>query len=152
MSKLVYLEDITPGLTFSSGPVEVTAAEIKSFAARFDPQPFHLDEAAGAASFFQGFAASGWHTAALTMRLLVLGGPKLAAGYIGAGGDIAWKQPVYAGDSLSLVAEVTEVRASQSRPERGFITIRCETVNQRGEPVQIMHARVMVPRRPAPPA
>jgi acyl dehydratase len=113
MSDLVYLEDLRPGMHFTGGPVTVSSADIKAFAAHFDPQPFHLDEAAGEASFFKGFAASGWHTAALAMRMMVTGGPRLAAGYIGAGGDIAWKKPVYAGDTPTLRAEFVEIRPSR---------------------------------------
>jgi acyl dehydratase len=148
MSDLVYFEDLAVGLTFSSDAVTLTAAQIKAFAAQFDPQPFHLDEAAADASFFKGLAASGWHTAALGMRLMVTSGPKLAAGYIGAGGDIAWKQPVYAGDSLKMRGEVIELKPSRSRPDRGIAVVRCETFNQRDELVQVMTAQVVVWRRP----
>jgi acyl dehydratase len=148
MSDLVYLEDLVPGQSFNSGTVTVTAAEIKAFAAQFDPQPFHLDEAAGQASFFKGLAASGWHTASLGMRLMVTSGPKLAAGYIGGGGDISWKQPVYAGDTLRLRGEIVEVKPSRSRPDRGIALVRCETFNQRDELVQVMTAQVVVLRRP----
>jgi len=150
MTSKLYLEDLSPGMSFENGPVSVTAEEIKQFAARYDPQEFHLDEKAGAESFFQGLAASGWHTAALTMRLMVTGGMPLAAGYIGAGGELTWKQPVYAGDELSVRVKVVEVTPSRSRPDRGFALLRCETRNQRGEVVQVMHARVMVPRRQIP--
>jgi acyl dehydratase len=148
MSGLKYLDDLTAGMTFTNGPVTVTAGEIKAFAAQFDPQPFHLDEAAADASFFGGLAASGWHTASLGMRLLVTGGPKLAGGYIGAGGELSWTRPVHAGDSLTLHGEIIEVKASRSRPDRGIVTVRCETFNQRGEVVQKLLARLMVPRRP----
>jgi acyl dehydratase len=148
MSELVYFEDLAPGLAFTSGTVTLTAAEIKSFAAQFDPQPFHLDEAAGEASFFRGLAASGWHTASLGMRLMVTSGPKLAAGYIGAGGDISWKRPVYAGDTLRLRGEFIELKPSRSRPDRGIALVRCETFNQRDELVQVMTAQVVVLRRP----
>ncbi len=148
MSELVYFEDLAPGMAFTSGTVTLTAAEIKAFAAQFDPQPFHLDEAAGEASFFKGLAASGWHTASLGMRLMVTSGPKLAAGYIGAGGDISWKRPVYAGDTLRLRGEFIELKASRSRPDRGIALVRCETFNQREELVQVMTAQVVVLRRP----
>jgi len=150
MNKALYLEDLAPGMAFENGPVSVTAEEIKSFAARFDPQPFHLDEKAGADSFFQGLAASGWHTASLTMRLMVTGSMPLAAGYIGAGGEVTWTQPVYAGDTLTVHVKVMEVTPSRSRPERGIAVLRCETRNQRGEVVQVLKARVMVPRRHSP--
>jgi acyl dehydratase len=150
MTALLYLDDLAAGMAFSNGPVTLSAEEIKAFAAQFDPQPFHQDEDAAAASFFGGLAASGWHTAALGMRLLVTGGPRLAGGYIGAGGEISWTQPVYAGDSLDLRAEITEVKPSRSRPDRGFVTMRIETFNQRGELVQRLVARMLVPRRPEP--
>jgi acyl dehydratase len=148
MGELVYFEDLSVGQAFSSGTVTLTAAEIKAFAAQFDPQAFHLDEAAGEASFFRGLAASGWHTASLGMRLMVTSGPKLAAGYIGAGGDISWKRPVYAGDTLRLRGEFIELKASRSRPDRGIALVRCETFNQRDELVQVMTAQVVVLRRP----
>lgn len=149
MSELVYFEDLSPGMSFESGTVTLTAAEIKAFAAQFDPQQFHLDEAAGEASFFKGLAASGWHTASLGMRMMVTSGPKLAAGYIGAGGDISWKRPVYAGDTLRLRGEFVELKASRSRADRGMALVRCETFNQRDELVQVMTAQVVVLRRPA---
>ncbi|MEO8313899.1 MAG: MaoC family dehydratase [Pseudomonadota bacterium] len=149
MTALLYLDDLSAGMKFTGGPLTITAAEIKAFAAQFDPQPFHLDDAAAEASFFQGLAASGWHTASLGMRLLVTGGPRLAGGYIGAGGELVWTQPVYAGDSLTMNGEIVEVKPSRSRPDRGIVTVRCETFNQKGEVVQKLLARLMVPRRPA---
>ncbi len=126
MTALLYLDDLAAGMAFTNGPVTITADEIKAFAAQFDPQPFHLDEDAAAASFFGGLAASGWHTASLGMRLLVTGGR--GAGYIGAGGELSWTQPVYAGDSLTLRAEIVEVKPSRSRPDRGIVTMRAETL------------------------
>jgi len=149
MSDLVYLDDLTTGMTFTSVEVTVSAEQIKIFAAQFDPQPFHLDEAAGEASFFKGLAASGWHTASLGMRLMVTSGPKLAAGWIGAGGELSWKQPVYAGDTLRLHGEIVELKPSRSRPDRGIAVVRCEMRNQRGEVVQVFTAQVLVMRRPA---
>lgn len=149
MSGPVYLEDLAVGQGFESGPVELTAGDIKAFAAQFDPQPFHLDDEAAAAGFFQGLAASGWHTAALTMRLLVTGGPRLAWGFIGAGGEVSWKRPAYAGDRLWLRAEVLEITPSRSKPDRGIVRLRLLMVNQREQVVQEMVARVLVPRRPA---
>ena len=148
MSNPAYLEDLHVGMRFTSAPVTVSAADIKAFAAQFDPQPFHLDEAAGEASFFKGFAASGWHTAALAMRMMVTSGPPLAAGYIGGGGDITWKKPVYAGDTLTLHGEIIELKPSRSRPDRGIAIVRCETRNQHDEPVQVLTANVVVLRRP----
>lgn len=144
----LYLEDLHEGQRFVSPGHMVTAAEIKAFAAEFDPQPFHLDEAAAEASFFGGLAASGWHTAALTMRLLVTSGLPIAGGVIGAGGDVQWPRPTRPGDTLTVVSEVIAAKPSNSRPERGMVTVRSETLNQAGEVVQVMTARLVVPRRP----
>ena len=145
-----YLEDFAAGQTFGSGKLRVDADQIRSFAAQFDPQPFHLDDEAAGKSVFRGLAASGWHTAALTMRLLVEGELKPAGGIVGAGFDeFRWPRPVRPGDELRLESEVLEVRPSKSRPEQGLIKVRTTTLNQDGEPVQIMVANVVVPRRAA---
>lgn len=149
MGELVYLEDLAVGQSFSNGPVELTAEAIKAFAAQFDPQPFHLDEAAAEASLFGRLAASGWHTAALTMRLLVTGGPRVGWGYIGAGGELTWPRPAYVGDQLTLHAEILEITPSRSKPDRGMARVHMVTKNQHGQVVQDMTARVLVPRRPA---
>ena len=117
--------------------LEVTADEIKAFAARFDPQPFHLDEEAAKRSLFGALAASGWHTAAMTMRLLVDSTLRPSDGMIGLGGEITWPRPTYAGDVLRVESEVIETTRSRSNPRRGVVTMRRETTNQRGEPVQI---------------
>ncbi len=148
----LYLEDLGIGRRFTSGSVTVTEAEVKAFAAQFDPQPFHLDGDAARASLFAGLAASGWHTAALTMRLLVDGGAPLAGGIVGAGGEIAWPRPTRPGDVLTVESEVLAVTPSRSRPDRGTVTLRSTTRNQQGETVQILTARLIVPRRPSPPA
>jgi len=146
-----YLEDLEPGQQFGSGSVTVDAEQIKAFAKQFDPQPFHLDDEAARASFFQGLAASGWHTAALTMRLLVEGELSIAGGIVGAGADeFRWPRPVRPGDTLTVRSEVLEVRPSKSRPEQGLVKVRSTTLNQKGEPVQIFVANLVVPRRPAP--
>ena len=144
-----YLDDLAVGQRFVSGSLAVDAAAIKAFAAEFDPQPFHLDDAAAKASLFGGLAASGWHTAALTMRLLIDGGAPMAGGVIGAGGEISWPRPTRPGDVLTVTSEVIEVTPSKSRPDRGMVTLRSETRNQRDEVVQILTARLVVPRRPA---
>ncbi len=142
-----YLEDFAVGQTYGSGRLRVDVDQIKSFAARFDPQPFHLDDEAAAKSFFRGLAASGWHTAALTMRLLVEGEMKPAGGIVGAGFDeFRWPRPVRPGDELRIESEILEVRPSKSRPEQGLIKARTTTLNQNGEPVQIMVANLVVPR------
>lgn len=145
-----YLEDFAVGQTFASGRLTVEAAEIKAFAAAYDPQPFHLDEEAARQTFFKGLAASGWHTAALTMRLLVESDLNPAGGLIGAGLDeFRWPLPVRPGDELRVESEILEVRPSRSRPDQGFIKIRTTTLNQRGEPVQIYVGNLLVLRRPA---
>jgi acyl dehydratase len=126
----------------------VTEAEIKEFAARYDPQPFHLDGTAAAAHpLFRGLAASGWHTAALTMRLVVEALGDLAGGVVGAGGDLQWPRPTRPGDLLTLDAEVLEVVPSRSRPDRGSALMRLRTLNSAGEEVQVFMPRVVVPRR-----
>lgn len=142
-----HLEDFTVGQTFGSGRLKVDAEEIKAFAAAFDPQPFHLDEQSARDTFFKGLAASGWHTAALTMRLLLDSPIKPAVGIIGAGGEISWPRPVRPGDELRLESEILEVRPSQSRPERGTIKVRTTTLNQNGDAVQILIANLIVTRR-----
>lgn len=146
--RLLYLDDLAVGQRFASGSLAVDADAIKAFARAFDPQPFHLDEAAAEDSLFGGLAASGWHTAALTMRLLLDGGAPIAGGVIGSGGEIAWPQPTRPGDVLTVTSEVIEVTPSKSRPDRGRIALRSETRNQRGEVVQILTATLVVPRRP----
>ena len=149
-----YFEDFAAGQVFKpSGRVGVNKDDIIAFAQKFDPQPFHLDDEAAAKSFFRGLAASGWHTAALTMRLLVEGEMKPAGGIVGAGFDeFRWPRPVRPGDELRIESEVLEVRPSKSKPEQGLIKARTTTLNQNGEPVQIMVANLVVPRRaPGPP-
>jgi acyl dehydratase len=147
--QLLYLEDLQPGQRFITTTHTVTESEVVRFATEFDPQPFHLDNAAARATLFGGLAASGWHTASLAMRLMVDSGPRLAGGILGVGGEISWTSPVRPGDTLQVHTEVVEVTPSRSRPERGMTTIRNETRNQRGEVVQTFVARVIVPRRPA---
>jgi acyl dehydratase len=149
MTEELYLEDLQPGQKFTSHAEEITEAAIKEFAEKFDPQPFHLDHEAAKASLFGGLAASGWHTAAFTMRLNVTGGPKLAGGIIGGGGEINWPTPTRPGDVLHVEYEVLGVTPSRSRPERGTILLRTETKNQHGTVVQTTTVRLVVPRRPA---
>jgi len=148
----LYLEDFAVGQTYHSGRMRVDMERIKSFAAEFDPQPFHLDDATARDTIFRGLAASGWHTAAMTMRLLVDSDLKPAGGIVGAGFDeFRWPKPVRPGDELRLENEVLEVRPSKSRPEQGVIKVRTTTLNQNNEPVQILVANLIVPRRPARP-
>jgi acyl dehydratase len=145
-----FLEDFAVGQTYASGRLRVDEARVKSFAAEFDPQPFHLDAAAARESIFRGLAASGWHTAAMTMRLLVESELKPAGGIVGAGFDeFRWPRPVRPGDELHLEIEVMEVRPSKSRPDQGLIKVKTTTLNQNGEAVQVSIGNLVVPRRPA---
>jgi acyl dehydratase len=144
-----YLEDFAVGQTFGSGRLRVDEERIKSFVAEFDPQPFHLDEKAAHDTIFGGLAASGWHTAALTMRFLVEGDLKPASGIIGTGFDeFRWPRPVRPGDELRVESEVLAVRPSKSRPDQGMIKVRTTTLNQDGEAVQVMVGNLIVRRRP----
>jgi acyl dehydratase len=145
----LYLEDLRVGQIFTSGTHEVDAAQIKAFAREFDPQPFHLDDDAAKSTLFGGLAASGWHTAAISMRLQVETGLPLAGGIIGGSGEIGWPKPTRPGDILKVVNEIEEVTPSRSRPDRGTVTVRCETRNQRDEIVQTLRVRLIVPRRGA---
>ncbi len=144
-----FLEDFAVGQVFKTGRKRVDKAEIFAFAREYDPQPFHLDEAAAKKSPFAGLAASGWHTAAITMRLLVEGEFKPAGGILGVGFDeLSWPRAVRPGDELRVHSEVLEVRPSKSRPDRGMIRVRNTTFNQNDEPVQIFTGNLLVPRRP----
>lgn len=147
-SSLLYLEDLTPGRRFETGRVTVTAQDIKAFAASFDPQPFHLDEARARDSVFGSLAASGWHTAALTMRLLVTGSLGVAGGLVGLGADVSWPRATRPGDELRVVSEVLEARPSKSNPARGIATIRHDTLNQHSEIVQTCVVKILVPTHP----
>jgi acyl dehydratase len=144
----LYLEDFSVGQRFVSTTHQIDADQIKAFAVRFDPQPFHTDEAAAQTGFFHGLAASGWHTASITMSLLVKSGMPIAGGLIGASGEIAWPRPTRPGDVLQVESEVLAVTPSRSKPERGMITVKSETKNQNGEVVQILTSRMLVWRRP----
>jgi acyl dehydratase len=145
-----FLEDFAAGQKFGSGRLRVEAERVKRFAAEFDPQPFHMDEQAACGSLFGGLAASGWHTAAMTMRLLVESELQPAGGIIGAGFDeFRWPRPVRPGDELHLEIEVLEVRPSRSRPEQGLVKLKTTTLNQKDEPVQVSVGNLVVPRRRA---
>jgi len=147
-SEPVYLEDLSVGDVFTSGTHEIDEPQIKAFALAFDPQPFHLDHAAAAGTLFGGLAASGWHTAAVTMRLLVASIP-VGNGIIGAGGEISWPKPTRPGDVLRVTTTVLDVVPSRSRPDRGMATMRSETRNQRDDVVQIFTSKIVVFRRQA---
>jgi acyl dehydratase len=148
-SGTLYLEDLRVGQRFASGTHLVDEEQIKAFARQFDPQPFHLDAEAAATAFFGGLVASGWHTAAITMRLLVTSGLPIAV-VVGAGGEISWPKPVRPGAVLQVESEILELRPSRSRPDRGTVTVRSETRNQSGETVQVFVARLVVSRRMQP--
>jgi len=147
--RMQYFEDFTVGQKFASGRLTVDAAAIKSFAGEYDPQPFHLDEAAAKQSPFGGLAASGWHTAALTMSLIVGSEFRPAGGILGFGGELAWVKPVRPGDELRVESEILETRTSQSRPGQGIVKVRVTTLNQDGDVVQTFTPTLLVPRRGA---
>lgn len=144
-----YLEDFEAGQVYrGSTRIKVDADAIKAFAADFDPQPFHLDEAAAQRSIFGGLAASGWHTAAMTMRLLTEGEFRVAGGLVGLGlQELKWPRPVRPGDELRVEVEILAARESRSRPGQGLVTTRTTTLNQQGETVQEFVNTLIVPRR-----
>ena len=148
--KTKYLEDLEPGQTYGSGRLTVSVEDIKAFAAQFDPQAFHVDETAAKKTMFGGLAASGWHTAALTMRLSVDSEFGPAGGIIGAGfEELRWPLPVRPGDELHVDFEILEVRPSKSRPNQGLVKMRMTTRNQKDEAVQVAVGTLVVLRRPA---
>ncbi len=146
----LYLEDLSVGQVFHAGPQTLTAEAIIAFAREFDPQPFHTDPVAAAAHpVFHGHCASGWHTAALTMRMLVQAVGDLGWGVVGGGGsDLSWLRPVRPSDALRVEVKVLELIPSRSRADRGTAVIRSRTLNQRDEEVQVFTSRLVVPRRP----
>lgn len=149
--KPLYLEDLHVGQRFTSGLYQMDETRMKGFAREFDPQPFHLDDTAAQESVFRGLAASGWHTAAATMRLLVTGELRLAGGIIGLGGELAWSKPTRPGDTLRVESEILEILPSRSKPNRGLVIVRSVTLNQNGDQVQVLTAKLLVFRRPADP-
>jgi acyl dehydratase len=148
VSDPLYLEDVFVGQRFVTSSHRLTSDEIKNFARAYDPQPFHTDEELAKETFFKGLAASGWHTASVSMRLQVDSGPQVAGGMIGAGGELSWPIPARPGDELRVESEVLEVKPSRTKPERGFVTLRSETKNQRNEVVQLFIVKLLVWRRP----
>ena len=145
-----YFEDLAIGQTFGTGTVTVEPDKLKAFASAFDPQPFHLDERAAGPSVFGGLVASGWHTAALSMKLLVGGELKIVGGLIGMGAEeLRWPRPVRPGDVLRVESEVLGLRPSGSHPGRGLVRVRITTRNQDSEPVMALVATMIVPRRPS---
>jgi acyl dehydratase len=144
----LYLDDLHVGQRFTSGSYLMDEDRMKAFAAEFDPQPFHLDEAAAQRSIFRGLAASGWHTAAATMRLLVESLP-FAGGMVGLGGEIAWPKPTRPGDALRVESEIAEIVPSRSKLNQGVVIVRCTTLNQSGDHLQAFTAKILVFKRPA---
>jgi acyl dehydratase len=145
----LYLEDIVAGAEYLSDEVTITADEIIAFASQFDPQPFHLDAESASDSFFGGLVASGWHTASLTMRLLVTSGPQLAGGTIGAGGTISWPSATRPNDRLHVRMTVVSVAASTSNPSRGSLMMKVETLTDKDELRQLFDVRILVRTRTA---
>lgn len=145
-----YLEDFAAGQVYRSNRLQVEKQQMLAFASQFDPQPYHLDELAARNSVFKGLAASGWHTAAMTMRLLVDSEFQPADGILGVGlEELSWPRPVRPGDELRVESEVLEVRPSKLRADRGVIRLRTTTLNQNDQPVQVFTGNLLVPRRPA---
>jgi len=142
----LYLEDLHVGQTFASAPHKLDAEQIKRFAAEFDPQHFHLDEEAAKGSLFGGLAASGWHTAALTMRMLVESMP-LADGLVGAELQLAWPKPTRPGMTLQVFSEIVEITPSRSKPDMAIVTARNETRDQDGEVLQVFTVKMPVFKR-----
>jgi len=145
----LFLDDLYVGQRFTSGTHTIDAAQIKAFALQFDPQPFHIDEAKAKDTLFGGLAASGWHTAAITMRLNVETGLPFAGGLIGAGGEINWPAPTRPGDTLHVESEVLEIIPSRSKPDRGIAVVLSSTINQHGEVVQNLKAKLVLQRKAA---
>ncbi len=143
----LYLEDFHVGLRMTTDTHALDTAQIKAFAGQFDPQPFHLDEAAAERSFFKTLVASGWHTAAITMRLLATMKPGISGGMIGAGAELNWPTATRPGDVLRVECEVLEVRPSRSRSDRGLVVLHARTLNQRDETLQDLKAKLLVFRR-----
>lgn len=144
----IYYDDLSVGRVYRSGTLGVTAEEITTFAARYDPQPFHLDPIAAGRSVFGGLVASGWLTAALTMRLMVTSEFSFGHGVVGLGVEsLRWPQPVRPGDELSATVEIEAMRVSASKPGFGVVKIRTTTTNQRAEIVQVMSSNILVQRR-----
>ena len=145
-----YFEDFAPGWTIELGPRRVTREEIIGYAARYDPQPMHLDEEAARHTMLGGLAASGWHTCAIMMKMIA-DGFLLDTASMGAPGveEAKWLKPVRPGDSLTVRGSVRTARASQSKPDRGFVTLHWEVFNDRGDKVMTLTCPQMIQRRRA---
>jgi acyl dehydratase len=148
--RVLYLEDLHVGQRSTTRAHLLDETQIVAFGSQFDPQPFHLDAEAARSTVFGGLAASGWHTASITMRLLVTEGLRIAGGLVGRAAEVSWPRPTRPGDALRVESEVLEITPSRSSPDRGMVKVRSETLNQRDEVVQILVATMVVPRRPGP--
>ncbi|HQY04694.1 MAG TPA: MaoC family dehydratase [Lacunisphaera sp.] len=145
-----YFDDLQAGDKFNTAEYEMTAEEIIAFGRKFDPQAFHTDPVAAKGTLFGQLVASGWHTAAVSMQLMVLGEMALDGGVIGQGMEsLRWPRPVLPGDRLRVVTEIEELRPAPARPDRGLVKLRCRTYNQNDKVVQDMTATLLVARRPA---
>jgi len=143
-----WFDDLKLGMRFTSGEATITKEDILRFAAEFDPQPFHLDEVAAENTAFKGLAASGWHTAAIAMRLAVQVRPFGPHPLLGAGvDDLRWMKPVRPGDTLHLEGEVVELVPSRTKPQ-GVVRIKWTAYNQHGDAVYTFNPIGIVPRRP----
>jgi acyl dehydratase len=143
----VWFEDLHVGREFVSREYEITETEVVAFARHYDPQPFHIDPVAARETFFEGLAASGWHTAAVTMRLVAESLP-LAGGIVGAGTDhLSWPRATRPGDRLHVKSVVESLRPLRSKPDRGLVIFRCTTCDHRDDPVQILMPKLFVPLR-----
>ncbi len=143
----LYLEDLSVGMKFTAAPRQVTAEEIIAFAKEFDPQPFHTDPEAAKNTIFKGLAASGWHTVALTMRMLVDGAMPIAGGAIGLGVELSWPRPTRPGDILSVECEIMDIIPSNSKPNQALILARATTTNQNGETVLVLNSKNLAFKR-----
>ncbi len=146
--QILFLEDLAVGDEFHSAEQRLDEAQMIDFARQFDPQPFHTDRVAAKDTFFHGLAASGWYTAAVTMKLLA-GSMPLGGGLIGAGCELQWPRPTRPGDILQVVSTILKIVPSRSRPDRAIVTVECLTRNQRADVCQRMVTQLVVMRRSA---
>lgn len=146
MKEKLYLNDLNIGDTFISEEYPLSAEKIKKFATEYDPQDFHIDEQLAEETFFKGLAASGWHTASITMKLLTESLP-FAHGIIGAGAEISWPQPTRPNDILHVESKIIQINPSKSKPNQALVTVKSETINQRGEVCQILIAKLLTFKR-----